>query len=301
VPYEVIGVNNVSFYLRIEKSTGVIATTAIAVPIDEENPGVFARDGDEPRQVFAYHASSYATGTITVDGSVEEGDTATVTIENRSYRYTLKADDTLESVRDALVSLINANPEEAVAAYPVAAFRRFQLRSKIAGPAGDGITFSATSGEGDNNSVFLILSATSGQLCCANVKDAEVTTLNPAIPGETIYVYATGLGAVSPQRAADAAVTGTKYFGPELNTPNPVRISDGLSGTVSSLVGGSTANVISAGLQPGAHAVYKVVLELSPGLQVTGPFAQLTISQHIYTSNVANLPVRDPSASNVGQ
>jgi hypothetical protein len=282
----------VSFYLRIEKPTGVIATTAIAVPIDNQNPGIFAQEGEEPRQVFAYHSSSHATGTITVDGSIEEGDEATVTIENRSYKYTVKADDTLESVRDALVALINSNPEEAVVATAVGAFRRFQLRSKIAGPAGEGLTYSATSAEGNNNSVFLILSATSGQLCCANVKDAPVTLQNPAIPGETIYVYATGLGPVTPRVAFDSTVTGLQYFGPAVNTPAEF---------VSSLAGGSTANVISAGLQPGSHAIYKIVLELSPGLQVTDRFAQLTISQFIYTSNVVDLPVRDPNASNVGQ
>ncbi len=294
VPFEVLGSNNISFYLRIQKSDGsVIATTAIAVPIDNQNPGIFAMEGEEPRQVVAYHATSNATGTITVDGSVNEGDVGTITIAGRTFAYTVKADDTLDSVRDAFVQLINSDTEVPVVAVPVGSFHRIRLRAKIAGPAGEGVKYTGDSAAGANStSVFLILSSTSGELCCANVRDAPVTTLNPAIPGESIYVYATGLGQVYPQQAADHAVTGEQYDGPTVNDPNEF---------VSSLAGGSTANVISAGLLPGTVGLYKVVLELSPGMSVFASYAQLTISQFIYTSNVVNLPVRNPAQSNVGQ
>jgi len=290
VPFEVLDSNNISFYLRIQRADGsVIATTAIAVPIDRQNPGIFAEEGDDPRVAVAYHASSFATGTITVDGSVEEGDTATITISDRVYIYTVKADDTLDSVRDALVAQINSNPEEAVIATPVSAFHRLQLRAKVAGPAGEGTPYSATSAEGDNATVFLIMSAASPALCCSNVKDARVTLQNPAVPGETIYVYATGLGPVFPEQAQFAALTGERYTGPVLNTPREF---------VSSLAGGSTANVISAGLEQGGRGLYRIVLELSPGTSVgTNKYAGLTISQFIYTSNTANVPIRDPNAS----
>lgn len=293
VPFEVLGSNNVSFYLRIERDDGsVIVTTAIAVPIDEQNPGIFAEEGEEPRAVVAYHASSHATGTITVDGQIEEGDLANVEIEDRTYTYRVKSDDTLTSVRDALVAMINANPDEAVVATPVGAFHRIELRSKIAGPAGEGIRFVANSSEGDNSSVFLILSSTSGRLCCANVQGAPITALNPAIPGEHIYLFATGLGPIGPQVASNYAITGQQYHGPVVNDPLEF---------VSSLAGGSTANVVSAGLEPGAHGIYRVVLELSPGMDASRELVPLTISQFIYTSNTVNLLVRDPSGSNVGQ
>ncbi len=290
VPFEVQDSNNISFYLRIKRADGsVIATTAIAVPIDRQNPGIFAEEGEEPRTAVAYHASSFATGTITVDGSIEQGDVATVSVSDRTYKYTVKADDTLDSVRDALVAQINANPEEAVVAVPVSAFHRMQLRAKIPGPAGEGTTYSATSDQGDNGTVFLIMSAASPALCCSNVKDSRVTLLNPAVPGETIYVFATGLGAVSPQAAQLVALTGERYSGPLLNTPLEF---------VSSLAGGSTANVISAALEQGGRGLYRIVLELSPGTQVgTNTYAGLTISQFIYTSNTANVPIRDPQKS----
>ena len=115
IPFEFLDANSISCYLRIEHADGsVVATTAIAVPLDQQNPGIFAFDGEEPRTAIAFHTSSYATGTITVDGSIEAGDTGTITIGDRSYTYTVQAGDTLTSVRDAFVALINANTEEEV-------------------------------------------------------------------------------------------------------------------------------------------------------------------------------------------
>ena len=124
-------------------------------------------------------------------------------------------------------------------------------------------------------------------LCCANVAGARVTTDNPAVPGETIYVLATGLGLVLPDAAKNAIVDGSAYYGPAINDPNS---------SVSSLAGGSTATVISAGLMVGAVGIYQVVLELSTGLS-TNPVTQLTISQDIYTSNIIAIPVVQPVPS----
>lgn len=287
VPYEISDSNNISMYLRLVRSDGsLVATSAIAVPIDQSNPGIFAEDGEDPRVAIAYHQSSYATGTITVDGNIEEGDVGTITIQGRSYSYTVKADDTLDSVRDALVALINDNSEETVIAVPVAAFHRIQLRSKIGGPAGEGIPYAASVNEGNNDNIFLILSVTSQTLCCANVGGTRVTLQNPAIPGETIYVYATGLGLVNPDAAQEQNNTGEAYHGPPLNTPKQF---------VSSLANGTTANVISAALEQGGRGLYRVVLELGAGTAVgDNKYAGLTISQHIYTSNTVNVPITDP-------
>ncbi len=294
VPFEVQDANNISFYLRIQRSDGsVIATTAIAVPIDRQNPGIFAEDGEDPRTAVAYHSSSFATGLITVDGFIEQGDTATVTISDRVYKYTVKGDDTRDSIRDALAAQINSNPEEVVFAIPSGYAARMQLRAKVPGPAGEGTTYSATSDVGDNNTVSLILSVSSAALCCSNVKDSRVTLQNPAVPGETIYVFATGLGPVIPEAAQFAALTGERYTGPLLNTPVEF---------VSSLAGGSTADVISAAFEQGGRGLYRVVLQLSPGTVVgTNTYAGLTISQFIYTSNTANIPIRDPQKSTEGQ
>ena len=285
MPFEFLDSNSISCYLRIQHSDGtVVASTAIAVPLDQQNPGIFAFDGEEPRVAIAYHASSYATGTITVDGSVEAGDTGTITIGDRSYTYTVQAGDTLTSIRDALVALINANPEEEVVAEAVPAFHRIQLRAKIPGPAGNGITFQASTDMGDNASLSLILTNLNTVLCCANRAGSPVTQANPAVPGETILVYATGLGTIEPADATAAENTGGKYHGPALNTPREF---------VSSLAGGSTANVISANLAPGMVGVYEVRLSLGLGTPAS-PLTQLTIAQYTYVSNIVTIPVVTP-------
>jgi len=291
MPFEFLDSNSISCYVRIQHNDGrLVATTAVAVPLDQSNPGIFAFEGQEPRAAMAYHTSSYATGTITVDGSIEAGDTGTITVGDRSYTYTVQAGDTLASVRDAFVALINANPEEEVVAVPVAAFNRLQLRAKIAGPEGNGITFSATTDMGDNANLFLILTNLSNTLCCANRAGSPVTQANPAVPGETILVYATGVGTVGPDAARLAEDTGGKYKGPALNDPalhDPQQF-------VSSLAGGSTANVISANLAVGMVGVYEVRLSLGLGTPPS-PLTQLTISQFIYTSNIVTIPVVDPT------
>ena len=208
MPFEFLDSNSISCYVRVTHADGsVVASTAVAVPLDQQNPGIFANEGEEPRVAIAYHTSSNATGTITVDGSIEAGDTGTINIGDRSYTYTVQAGDTLTSVRDAFVAMINANTEEEVIAVPEPAFHRIQLKAKVAGPEGNGITFSATTDMGDNGNVFLILTNLNNQLCCANRAGSLVTQSNPAVPGETILVYGTGLG----NRGAPGSNAGRKY------------------------------------------------------------------------------------------
>ncbi len=67
---------------------------------------------------------------------------------------------------------------------------------------------------------------------------APVTTNNPAIPGEMVYVLATGLGVTTPQTVA----TGQIFEGGSLN-PLATQVD-------SILTGGTTANPVSVGLVP---------------------------------------------------
>jgi uncharacterized protein (TIGR03437 family) len=143
-----------------------------------------------------------------------------------------------------------------------------------------GIAYSARAAEGGQ----VILTATGSALCCANQEGARVTEDNPALPGETLIVYATGLGLVKPDEARDAMVTGAKYRGPEQNEPNEF---------VSSLAGGKTANVLGARLLPGAVGIYEVILELNSDIP-TNPRTQVTIAQDIYVSNIVTFPVVNP-------
>ena len=119
-----------------------------------------------------------------------------------------------------------------------------------------------------------------------NEAGSLITEDNPALPGETIVVYATGLGLVKPADAQSLVHTGVKYEGPEFNEPLEF---------VSSLAGGKTANVLATGLKPGMIGIYEVHLELNSG-QPTDPLTQVTIAQSQYVSNVVTIPVFNPAA-----
>jgi uncharacterized protein (TIGR03437 family) len=284
IPVEVFDAQSINAYVRTVRQDGSISVaSAVAVPIVRQNPGLFAQENvPDPRPAIAFHGSSHATGTISVDGSANAGDVATVTIEDRRYSYTVQSGDTLASIRDALIERINADPK--VQAFAAAAFTRIRLQARIAGPEGNGIPIAASSVEGNQ----VILTATNSTLCCANVKGAPITVSNPAIPGETIILLATGLGLVKPEEARQAQRTGVAYDGPELNDPLEF---------VSSLAGGKTANVLAAGLKPGTVGIYEVVLELNSDLP-TNHQTQLTIAQDIYVSNIVSIPVFNPVPAN---
>jgi uncharacterized protein (TIGR03437 family) len=282
VPYEVVDANSVTCWVRTVHSDGSVSiTNAMGMQIASANPGIFAKPGLVPQSALAFHYSSSALMSILVDGTIKGGDTGTITINGRSYIYTVQGStDTLDSVRDALIALINNNPNEIVVAYPGGSFTRIVLQAKAPGPAGDGISVSAST----NSGASLTLSPSGSSLCCASKADAPITPDNPAVPGEMIYVWSTGNGLVTPEAGKDGLRTGASYIGPAVNDP---------AQSVSSLVGGKTANVIFAGAVPGTIGLYKVVLELSPGL-ATNSMTQATIAQGIYTSNQALIPVVAP-------
>lgn len=287
IPYEVLDANSSNLFVRTVHNDGSITVTdAVGLPITPENPGIYAQSGPEPRAAIAFHGSSFATGTISVDGSIEAGDIASINIEDRAYSYTVQDSDTLASIRDALIALINNNPGERVLAAPAVSFTRIRLRAKVPGPEGDGIMFTASStGLTSGSAGAVTVTALNNALCCANVAGTPVTLANPAVAGETIYLYATGLGLVSPAAAKNAIVDGAAYNGPAQNDA---------SSPVSSLTGGSTATVISAGLAVGMIGIYQVILEINSTI-ATNPYAQLTIAQDIYTSNIVTIPVLQPN------
>lgn len=280
IPWEVLDTQSINAWVRTKKSNGDISvSSAVSVPIVLQNPGIFAVvDAPEPRPAMAFHGSSASVGTVSVDGSTRAGDIATIVIEDREYSYTVVEGDTLASVRDALIARINEDPR--VEAFAASAFTRIRLRARVPGPDGNNITYSARSRDGDQ----VIMTATTGQLCCAN--SGPITEENPAVPGENIIVYATGLGLVK-DGLKEYQNTGRAYDGPALNDPAEF---------VSSLAGGKTANVLSAGMKPGSVGVFEVVLELNSDLP-TDPATQVTIAQDIYVSNIVTFPLYNPNPS----
>ena len=277
IPLEVKDGTSSSGILRVKRADGSIQVSApVAIPIIAQNPAVFSDPTLYPQPGFAFHSSSHATGTVSVDGTAGPGDLVSVKIRDREYAYTVQAGDTLVIIRDTLIALINAfDPEvEAVAAGP---FQRIRLRAVLPGPAGNDIAFSVTASTGATT----IMSAFNSTLCCANQAGALLTTDNPAEPGETIVVLASGMGVVGPKEARDNMTTGWPYWGPATND---------VTEFVSSLAGGKTANVVYSGLRYGAVGVYEVYLELNSAI-ATNPETQVTIAQSYEVSNIFTIPV----------
>jgi len=287
LPWELIDTTSVNAYVRSVMSDGsVMVTTPIAVTVVTQNPGIFTQPGytQDPKPGEVFHGSSAANGAVLVDGTINTGDVATIKIEDRSYAYTVQSTDTLPTVRDALVAAINQDPK--VYAVPGVAFAvNFQLYARIPGPDGNGIPFSASS-TNPKGSASLVLTPTNTALCCANFGGSPVTPDNPAVPGEILRLYATGLGL--PVIDADVQPlinTGQKYPAGSPVT-KPVNF-------VSSLAGGKTANVLSAGLLPGTVGVFEVVLQLNSSMP-TDYLTQLYIAQDVYISNIVTIPVVSP-------
>jgi uncharacterized protein (TIGR03437 family) len=269
---------SINAYVRSVMSDGrILTTTPVAITIVPANPGVYSRP-DNPSVGMVFHESSQAVGIVDVQGSVTAGDVVTVTIEDRTYNYTVVSGDTTTSIRDNLAALINQDPK--VTATPSGEFTRIVLKARVEGPDGNNIPYTASA----NAAATEVMTAFTPQLCCANVADSPVTADNPAAPGEFIYVYATGLGLpVLDDNVARFVSTGVQY---------PVGGPTTVPGSfVSSFIGGSTGDVISATLLPGTVGTFKVILHLNAGL-ATNPTTALTIAQDAFVSKAVTLAVQ---------
>ena len=282
--------------LRVQNPDGTVqVSTAVAIPVIQQSPTLFYDPTQEPNPGLAYHYSSSATATVSVDGSIVAGDVATVTIRDRPYSYTVTATDTTTTVRDQLIALIDARDAE-VRAFPAGAFQRIRLQAIVPGPAGNGIpiTASATTSAAvlaanSSATASIIMTAFNTALCCANVAGAPVTLDNPALPGETISIYGTGLGILT---AGDQQLmlNGQPFAGSAFNNVT-------FDGFVAGMIGGLTANVLFSGLKPGYVGLYELDLELNTSLP-TDPQTTLTISQLYQVSNIVTIPVANPAPAN---
>ena len=257
-----------------------MVTSPVAATMVLANPGVFGQPGtSNPEEGIIYHASSYAIGVVSVDGTAVGGDTATITIQDRTYAYIVQESDTLVTVRDALVAMMSTDPY--VNAQPAGPFQRIILTAKLPGPDGDNITYGIISGSS------VVMTAFGGQLCCANVKGSMVTANNPALPGELITVYATGLGLPVLNDTLQTLLADGQQF--PLNGP-VTRPPGGSATFVSAMAGGSTADVLQATILPGSVGLFEVLLHLNPSLP-SNAATTLTIAQGTYISNSIAFPV----------
>jgi uncharacterized protein (TIGR03437 family) len=290
-------------WVRIQRSDGsIVATNTVAISIVPANPGIFAGPGREPRPAYAYHTSNYASGVISVDGTIKVGDVGSICIGSSAaltaettapptgctgqlYNYTVQPGDSLAAIRDALIDLLAVDPQ--ITATASSEFTRILLQSRVPGPASDGIPFNVAVSTGADLLLTAIGPApptpgVGAMLCCASTAGAPITRDNAALPGETILIYATGLGVPSLSPFLDPyLLTGQPYEGPPGNFPQSF---------VSGQINNATMNVLRAEMAPGTIGIYQVYLNLSASL-ATDTGAELYIAQNDFRSNVVTVPV----------
>jgi uncharacterized protein (TIGR03437 family) len=236
------------------------------------------------------HSSSYATGVVLIDGIATAGDAPYITVNGRTYSYTVVTNDTLDTVRDSLINQINGvvngvvDPTKAdpdVTAKAGGQFDRVILTAKVPGTAGNTIPYTVSSASGN---VIMTATSSKGTLCCANTAGAAITADNPALAGEIVTFYATGLGLLN-DPAKFSVHTGQTY------SPNGPVANQAVV-TLDSLVGGKTANLIFAGMVAGDPAgVFRVELQLNDSLPDNAE-TQAYIAQGTSISNLVTFAVK---------
>jgi len=312
LPWEVVGSNSTSVYVRTTHADGsVTISNAIGVPLLSGSPGIYANAGAiEPRVGMVYHASSFASSAVEFNSAtIQAGDAGTIIIGDRPYTYTVQSTDTLQTIIAAFANMVNADPEVNATAAPASEGYALIVTAKVPGPPGNGIILSASVTTATTNTAgaILTLTVTNGNLCCANKAGSLVTVQNPAVPGETIYFLSTGLGVVCgpadldplnnclPGDAAKAALNdGQAYTGPAYS-PSALPTAPNSLGNVPLVpvnvtVGGAAASVFADGLIDGAVGIYQVVIQL-PSSLTPGPFTQLFVQQQFNASNIVTIPV----------
>jgi uncharacterized protein (TIGR03437 family) len=276
MPFVTFDRTSSSVFVRTTHTDGsVTVTTPAGVSIPGGNPGIFAMPGSDPRAGYVYHAYQNATSAISVDGTINPSDVGTVTIGSETYNYTVQGTDTLYGVMLALVDLVNSDPNTQVTAYPGNVYQRMLLVANTPGVAGEGIPVTAAVNTGTD----LILTALTASTCCSNATGGQVTSDNPAEPGEVVYVLATGLGITTNQDALNSGQAPTAA-----NSDPPVTPVDSI------LAGGDSANIIFTNYVPGQLGIFQVTFQLDSSI-TADPLTQLTIAQGDFVSNVVTFDV----------
>ena len=284
IPWYVGDRTSISLYVRTIHADGSItATTNVPVTIPPQNPGIFAQNGTDPRPGLIFHGSSYATDTVLINGVILAGDIGTITVGSATYSYTVQSTDTLDSVENALITLINSEHDPNVVASAADENNVIVLTSLLPGPAGEGTAITAAV-SGSNATPGLVLTASNATMCCDNIQGAPVTNANPAAPGEILYLLATGLGVTSQNDVDTGQVFQSTVLHPPAYPVDDVQ------------VGASTANLISSSLVPGTVGVYWVQFQLPTGLG-NDSSTQMHISQQANVSNIVTFPVVTPVAN----
>jgi uncharacterized protein (TIGR03437 family) len=113
-------------------------------------------------------------------------------------------------------------------------------------------------------SIYLLPSVRDNQAAALHGNSSIVVgPANPAVAGEVIQVYASGLGATNPLVAAGAAAPANP---PAVTTTLPVIT-----------IGGRTSRVLFSGLAPGLAGVYQVNVMVPDGLRPGDAYVSIQI------------------------
>jgi len=157
------------------------------------------------------------------------------------------------------------------------------LTAREPGPEGNNIQISAES----DNARSVNATARTSNLCCGNIPFSLITQENPAIPGEVIILYASGLGRPAIPDGAEL---------PDGGEPTPMSplfdVPENLDDFVSSQIGERTATLLSATLAPGFVGLYQVNLRLNETLP-DDPVTPGYIAQTLFFSNTFTIPIRN--------
>ncbi len=282
--------NSTSVYVRTVHNDGSVSVTnASPVYIAPANPGIFNAPAFSGQlrpwpASLAFHQSGNPTAVVSVDGSIQANDVATITVNGRNYSYTVKSGDTLSTIVDGLVAAIAPDPD--VTAAPGGAFTRVVLTAKQSGAAGgNGIPIAASASP---TTAAITMTAYTTSTCCAVQPNTPITPENPAGPGELITIYTAGMGLVT-DRAGNVQIqaAGAPYNGAQPNTVYQPNFA-------TATMGGSTAQVINAGFAAGSYGMYQLQV-IVPNTLAANPATQFYVAQNAFISNIVTVPVGTPT------
>ncbi len=291
IPFGLATRNSTSIFVRTTHNDGsVTVTNATPIYIAPANPGIF----DAPATLGqarpfpasgALHQPGNPQAVVDLTGTVKAGDVLTITVGSTGYNYTVQASDSLATLTAGLAQAVNSGNDPSVTAQIGAAFNRVVIVARQSGAAGNGIAVATSASTGASITLTPYTSTT----CCDVVSNSPITADNPAAPGETITLRGAGLGQVSNLAGIvlSNAPTGQPY------TLDPINSA---SNSVSATLGGTTAQVVSAGFPQGSYGIYQVQI-IVPSAQATNPVTPLYIAQNAFISNTVTIPVGPANAN----
>jgi uncharacterized protein (TIGR03437 family) len=285
VPYAFHNRTTASVYVRTVHSDGsTTITNAQPLIIAPADPGLFSDPSSQATPPAAFRPQ-HQTGNPSVQirvsvTSVQVGEVATIGVNSTNYSYTVQANDTTPSVAQGLANAINSSSSAIVTATALGS--RVVVTAKSAGAAGVGIKIAAASNPASGQSSAGVTLTTSGAAtCCISNDSGDITTANPALPGEIITLFGTGLGTLIDVNGHAVSVQeGVPYAGP-LNTP---------ATALYATLGGVDTPFYFDGLATGAVGIYSIQVVVPSGATANNT-TPVYVAQNQFISNTVTIPV----------